>query len=138
MCLYTDGGPDHRTTYGSVQVSLLCLFIRDNFDMLIAMRTAPAQSWTNPAERIMLILNLDLQSVTLLRDQMSSKMEDLFSRKNTLEEIHLVAKNNSQLESEFRNSIKSIQQLLNRQTERLVLDNENFICKSPADDEEIA
>ena len=44
MCLYTDGGPDHRTTYGSVQVSLLCLFIRGNFDMLIAMRIAPAQS----------------------------------------------------------------------------------------------
>ncbi|CAB4406022.1 unnamed protein product [Rhizophagus irregularis] len=138
MCLYTDGGPDHRTTYGSVQVSLLCLFIRGNFDMLIAMRTAPAQSWTNPAERIMSILNLGLQGVALLRDQMSSEMEDLFSRKNTLEEIRLVAKNNSQLESELRNSIKSIQQLLNRRTERLVLDNENFICKSPADDEEIA
>ncbi|PKY36131.1 hypothetical protein RhiirB3_458092 [Rhizophagus irregularis] len=60
--------------------------------------------------------------MALLRDQMSSEMEDLFSRKNTLEEIHLVAKNNSQLESEPRNSIKSIQQLLN----------------SPADDEEIA
>uniref|UniRef100_U9SME3 Uncharacterized protein n=1 Tax=Rhizophagus irregularis (strain DAOM 181602 / DAOM 197198 / MUCL 43194) TaxID=747089 RepID=U9SME3_RHIID len=53
--------------------------------------------------------------MALLRDQMSSEMEDLFSRKNTLEEIHLVAKNNSQLEN-----------------------NENFICKSPADDEEIA
>ncbi|PKC62311.1 hypothetical protein RhiirA1_443979 [Rhizophagus irregularis] len=49
-------GPDHRITYGSVQVSLLCLFIRGNFDMLIAMRTAPAQSWTNSAERIMSIL----------------------------------------------------------------------------------
>ncbi|GBC33251.2 hypothetical protein GLOIN_2v1885121 [Rhizophagus irregularis DAOM 181602=DAOM 197198] len=54
--LYTDRGPDHRITYGSVQVSLLCLFIRGNFDMLIAMRTAPAQSWTNSAERIMSIL----------------------------------------------------------------------------------
>ncbi|GBC50186.2 hypothetical protein GLOIN_2v1882875 [Rhizophagus irregularis DAOM 181602=DAOM 197198] len=85
------------------------------------MRTAPAQSWTNPAERIMSILNLDLQGVALLRDQMSSEIEDLFSRKNTLEEIRLVAKNNSQLESELRNSIKSIQQFLNRQTERLAI-----------------
>ena len=100
MCLYTDGGPDHRTTFGSVQVSLLCLFIQSNFDMLIAMRTAPAQSWTNPAERIMSILNLGLQGVTLLRDQMSSEMEDLFSKKNTLEEIRIASKNNPQLESE--------------------------------------
>ncbi|CAB4407280.1 unnamed protein product [Rhizophagus irregularis] len=37
----------------------------------------------------------------------------------------------NQMKSELRNSIKSIQQ-------RLVLDNENFICKSPVDDEEIA
>lgn len=65
-------------------------------------------------------------------------MEDLFSRKNILEEICLVVKNNSQLESELRNSIKSIQQLLNKRIERLVLDNKNFICKSSADDEEIA
>ncbi|GET61585.1 hypothetical protein RhiirA1_458818 [Rhizophagus irregularis] len=42
-------------------------------------------------------------------------MEDLFSRKNILEEIRLVAKNNSQLEN-----------------------NKNFICKSLADNEEIA
>jgi len=65
-------------------------------------------------------------------------MKDLFSRKNILEEIHAAARNNLNLESELRNSIKSIQQLLNKQTERLVLDNENFICKSPADDDEIA
>ena len=65
-------------------------------------------------------------------------MEDLFSKKNTLEEIHVVARNNSQLKNELKHSIKSIQQLLNRQTERLVLDNENFICRSPADEEEIA
>jgi hypothetical protein len=58
--LYTDRGPDHWTTYGSVQVFLLCLLIHGNFDMLIAMRTAPAQSWTNPAERIISILNFGL------------------------------------------------------------------------------
>ena len=101
------------------------------------MRTAPAQSWTNPAERIMSILNLGLQGVALLRDQMSSEMEDLFSKKNTLEEIRIASKNNPQLESELRNSIKSIHQLLNGRTERLVLDKKNFICKNPADNEEI-
>jgi hypothetical protein len=86
----------------------------------------------------MSILNFSLQGMALFRDQMSSEMEDLFSRKNTLEEIRIAARNNSQLENELRNSIKSIQELLNKRTERLVLDNENFICKSPADDEEIA
>ena len=50
LCIYTDGGPDHRTTFGSVQISLLCLFLCGNFDILIALRTAPHHSWANPAE----------------------------------------------------------------------------------------
>ncbi|GES98746.1 hypothetical protein GLOIN_2v1778764 [Rhizophagus clarus] len=61
LCLYTDGDPDHRVTYGSIQISLLYLFLKGDFDMLIALRTAPHQSWNNPAERIMSILNLALQ-----------------------------------------------------------------------------
>uniref|UniRef100_U9U2U0 Uncharacterized protein n=1 Tax=Rhizophagus irregularis (strain DAOM 181602 / DAOM 197198 / MUCL 43194) TaxID=747089 RepID=U9U2U0_RHIID len=66
LCIYTDGGPDHRVTYGSVQISLICLFLCEDFDMLIALRTALHQSWTNPAERIMSILNLALQGVALM------------------------------------------------------------------------
>ena len=36
VLLYTDGGPDQRLTYGSIQVSLLCLSIRFNLDLVIA------------------------------------------------------------------------------------------------------
>ena len=61
LCLYTDGGPDHRCNYGSVQIALICLFLCGDFDLLVAVRTAPNHSWTNPAERIMSILNLGLQ-----------------------------------------------------------------------------
>ena len=50
LIIVSDGGPDHRLLYGSVQVSLLALFLRLNLDMLIAIRTCPYQSWTNPAE----------------------------------------------------------------------------------------
>ena len=39
LLLYTDGGSDHRPTYGSVQVSLLNLFIRFDFDVIIAVCT---------------------------------------------------------------------------------------------------
>ena len=27
LCLYTDGGPDHRVTYLSVQMAIICLFL---------------------------------------------------------------------------------------------------------------
>jgi hypothetical protein len=42
--LYTDGGPDYRNTFGSVQIALICLFLRENFDFLASIRTAPYHS----------------------------------------------------------------------------------------------
>lgn len=44
LCLYTDGGPDHRCTYGSVQIALIGFFLSGNYDMLIAVHTAPHHS----------------------------------------------------------------------------------------------
>lgn len=71
LCLYTDGGLDHRLTYLSVQLSLVCLFLSGDFDMLIAART-PRR---NPPERIMSILNLALQAVGLMRSEASDECE---------------------------------------------------------------
>ena len=58
LVLYTDGGPDHRLTYLSVQLSLLAIFKELDLDFLCAVRTPPQHSWKNPVERIMSILNL--------------------------------------------------------------------------------
>ena len=41
VCLYTDDGPDHRLTYLSVQVVLIALFLHEDRDMIIVMRTPP-------------------------------------------------------------------------------------------------
>ena len=75
LFLYTDGGPDHRLTYLSVQLALVCLFIAGDFDMLVAARTPPMSSWKNPPERIMSILNLALQCVGLMRGEASAECE---------------------------------------------------------------
>ena len=53
LLLYTDGGPDHRLTFVSVQVSLICIFLALDLDFLCAVRTPPYHSWKNPAGRIM-------------------------------------------------------------------------------------
>ena len=50
LLLYTDGRPDHRLTYLSVQVALIALFRKLNLDYLCAARTAPCHSWKNPVE----------------------------------------------------------------------------------------
>ena len=63
LVFYTDGDPDHQVTYGFVQVSLICLFLHFNLDVLIAVQTASGNSWTNLAERVMPVLNLALQNI---------------------------------------------------------------------------
>ena len=40
LFLYTDGGPDHRSTFVSVQLSLIALFLNLNLDLLCSARTA--------------------------------------------------------------------------------------------------
>lgn len=75
LLLYTDGGPDHRLSYPSVKVALICLFLRLDIDFLIAARTAPGQSWANPVERIMSLLNLALQNVALSRECSTDTVE---------------------------------------------------------------
>ncbi|PKY53552.1 hypothetical protein RhiirA4_547713 [Rhizophagus irregularis] len=127
-----NGGPDHRNTFGSVQISLICLFLQGDFDFLASVRTAPYHSWMNPAERVMSILNLALQGVSLQRDSMDDILEDIFKGKNTLEEIRNAAQENKKLGLELRNSIKPVQELLSERTKRLTLNERNFRIYSPA------
>ena len=49
LFVYTDGGPDHRTTFWSVKLAHIATFIALDLDMLIAARTAPSRSFCNPA-----------------------------------------------------------------------------------------
>ena len=53
LAMYTDGGPDHRTNFISVQLAIIALFLKEDRDMIVAVRTPPYNSWKNPAERVM-------------------------------------------------------------------------------------
>ncbi len=75
--IFSDGGPDHRLTYESVKMSLVALFKATNLDMLVACRCAPGQSWMNPVERIMALLNLALQNTALERSPCTPEIEGM-------------------------------------------------------------
>ena len=72
LCVYSDGGPDHRLTYLSVQLSLIALFLNLYMDCLVACRTAPNHSWRNPVERLMSKIN---QSVGLMRGSKDPQLQ---------------------------------------------------------------
>lgn len=84
LFLYSDGCPDHRLTYVSVQVSLIALFLTLDLDFLCAARTAPSHSWRNPVERVMSTLNLGLQCIGLMREKGDSDFETEAAKCNSL------------------------------------------------------
>ncbi len=124
--LYTDGGPDHRLTYVAVQISLICLFLSNNFDILIAVRTAPYHSWKNPVERIMSLLNLGLQSIGLMREVMPEEFEALLSNCGSMSDIRKKAELNPGLKNKLLESLKPVKDLMSSVFNRLELKGQAF------------
>lgn len=69
LALYTDDGLDHRVNYLSVEIAFICLFLKEDRDMLVAGRTPPFNSWKDLAERVMSLLNFGAQSAGLMRKE---------------------------------------------------------------------
>ena len=106
LFFYTDGGPDHRLTYKSVQICLFTLFIKHDLDMLVAARTPPHWSWKDPAERIMSILNLGLQCVGLMRAQMDEKYETKIASCGGLAQLRAKSENDPDLQAAIADSLE--------------------------------
>ena len=81
LCIYTDGGPDHR------KISLIVLFISIDLDTLVVARTAPQNSYRNPVERVMSLLNIGLQAVGVMRQEMAESFEKVIHECNSMQEI---------------------------------------------------
>ena len=137
LLVLSDGGPDHRLSYGSVQVSLLALFFCLNLDMLIAVCTCPYQSWTNPAERVMSILNLALQNVSLERKEMDEESEKLMKNKNNMQAVRDVIKSHPALKQKIGDSLKPVTDLLDQQFQRMKLKECQFKAADVATESEM-
>ena len=67
LIMYTDGGPEHRTTFLSVKITIIALQKFLNLDHILVARTAPGHSYRNPTEKINCILNLGLYGIGIVR-----------------------------------------------------------------------
>ena len=63
VLIFTDGGPDHRSTYMSVKLAMIALFLEMDLHGLIAL------------QRIMSIVNLGLQGVGVMRQKQNNEFE---------------------------------------------------------------
>ena len=135
LFMYTDRGPDHRLTYISVQLSLICLFLNLNLDYLCVGRIAPYHSWRNPVERIMSIINLGLKCVGLARSKLSHECEKDISKCNNLTELrqHL-----SERKESAKESLSPVKTTLHSIFTRLMLHEETFKIHELASKSEIS
>ena len=67
--IYTDGGPEHRLNFLSVQIAYIALQRFLDLDMLVAARTAPGHSFKNPQEKFNCILNLALYGIGCMQKE---------------------------------------------------------------------
>ena len=124
LLMYTDGGPDHRTTYLSVQIPLIAYFLDKDLDFLCAVRTPPYHSWKNPAERIMSILNCALQSVGLMRT--STDKEELLKKCGNTTEIRKLAEDNVSVKESIQDSLQAPMSMLGGLIMNLKLKEDQF------------
>ena len=94
----------------SVQLSLICLFLKMDLDYLClcAGRTAPYHSWQNPVERVMSVLNLGLQCVGLAREKMPEEFEKEVAKCNSLNELRKIAERNTEIVGTVKNLLTNI------------------------------
>ncbi len=124
--LYSDGGADHRLTYVTVQLSLICLFLKLYLDYLCVCRTAPYHSYMNPVERIMSILNMGSQCVGLARAEMPEMYEKEVSKCNTLSELRNIVSRVNGFEEAVQDSLSPVKICLANIFTRLQLHDKNI------------
>jgi hypothetical protein len=136
---FTDGGTDQRNTLESVKLANICLFKELNLDFLAHVRCAPGQSFTNPAERVMSLLNLGLQNVSLGRNSCGYDIEDILKSKNSMAEIRSAheMKPDKKIKEKWSESLEEAKRTITTRFIRLKWKDEPVQIMDPVTDEEI-
>lgn len=134
LLLFTDGGPEHRTTYESAKLSLIHVFRHTKVELLVAARTAPGQSFINLVERVMSIINIALQSVAVERSSCSEEVEAALKGCGTVDSIH---KKEALVKQEWTQSIATVARLISERIERCTLKDTPFRVLPAATTEDI-
>lgn len=132
---YTDGGTDQRNTLELVKCANICLF--QELDMLITARCASGQSYVNPAERIMSILNYGLQNVATEREKLDDETEKKLNRCNGVSSVRELLHKHPDLMPKWIESFEPVKSLIENRFMRLKLKDDPIRCLTPVSDADI-
>lgn len=125
--MYSDRGPDHHLTYANVKLALISLFRKLDLYYICAARTAPYHSLRNPAEWVMSILNLGLQSVGLVRNRLPEELEKLAENCNNLGQLRELAQKNPAIKVAGLDAISPAKITLTSIAQQLELKSMKFV-----------
>ena len=109
LLIYSDGGPDYRTSFWSVQLAHVMQFIALDLDLLIAARTALHHNYSNHAERIMSLLNIAPQNSALQGRSKSEEYESRLKSLKTMTSIRRTAERSDMLQTVLLESTEPLQ-----------------------------
>ena len=105
--------------------------------MVVGINTCPGNSWANPTERIMSVLNLALSGVSLSREEMSKEKEELIKTPTNMKEMRAAAEKNPDVKAVINDSLQKPLSILNNRFSQLSLKGSQFQILPPASDEQI-
>ena len=112
MMKFTDGSTDQRNNLESVKCANICICKELNLDLLVHARCAPGHSYTNPAERVMCVLNLGLQNCSLERVQGDEESESNFKKCGSMAEIRAFVQKKPEIKTQWEESVEPVQSLV--------------------------
>lgn len=114
LVVFSDGEGDQRFTFVSVQLGILSLVIKYKLSYIVAGRCAPCQSYIDPVERVISVLNLGLQSVGVMRQEMQrgGGVEKQISGLNIMANIRNRVMKDDAFKNEIYSCIKPVTDLL--------------------------
>ena len=134
---FTDGGTDQRNNLEAVKCAGICIFKELNLDMLIHARCAPGHSYTNPAERVMSVLNIGIQNCALERQELDKDSETNLKRFGSMADIRTAAVINPALKQKWHETISPVQSIVESRFKRLKLKEEPMQSIAPLDEDDI-
>ena len=133
--MFSDGVPDHNVKHASVQAAIAAYFRGGDFDYVCFIRTCPGNSWRNPVERVMSILNIALSGVAVAReviaDDPDGLVEKMVRAANTLTKMRTLLSERPELEERVLQSCESIKRVIMDRFKQMSLKGVKFIEYEP-------
>ena len=105
---FTDGGGDRNTQFYSVLLADVSVFLKADLDLLVHGRPCAKLSYMNWSERVMSVLNLALQHVSLKRITMAEAYEKVMESVKSMADLRVQAGKIPGLEDAFRTAVKPV------------------------------